>query len=302
MFAAQRRIPSFRQTVSVVMLLLAGATITGAHAQARSPSDRYLHRPPYYTGGRIAATVAPIAHLPVTYQRGSTHGPIFDPSGDDGSPVAALLAEMNGYLDSLGLTVRVQAAPPSGRPPDVHFGCELDPAGDCIPREEGALGRGGGRGMRLAVDRPDREWINAVNRAMAESGAERAIVITLEVGQYWTRQQGLRGDKIVDLGTDHSIRLPWLTSLETPVTVLQLTGALVDGQGRVLRMGAEGLVARRTPLLASSVGAQALLRDEDVAEARAARRGDLAGEPPVWQVALKQLVVQLTGRSEVAAR
>lgn len=297
MFSDQRRLPSLCQAIGIILLTVAAGSATGAQAQARSPSDRHIQRPPYYTGSRVAPT-ARTAHLPVTYQRGSTHQPIFDPSGGDGTPVAALLAEMNAFLDSLGATVRLKGATPIGNPPDVHFGCELDPGGDCIPREETARNTM----MRLAVDRPNRAWVSAVGAAMAEGGAERAIVITLEVGQYWTRQQGLRGDKMVDLGTGHSIRLPWLTSLETPVSVLQLTGALIDGQGRVLRIGAEGMIARRTPLLVSSLRAQALLRDEDVLEAATARRDDLAGEPLAWQVALKQLVSQLTGRSDVAAR
>lgn len=298
MSARQRRLSRLWKMLAVVLLLVAAGSVTTAHAQARSPSERQLQRPPYYTGARMAPTAGQTAHLPVTYQRGSTHQPIFDPSGSDGTPVAALLAEMNAFLDSLGASVRLDVAVPTGNPPDVHFGCELDPSGDCMPRDLAARGTR----MRLAVDRPNRAWVSAVGKAMAEGSVDRAIVVTLEVGQYWTRQQGLRGDKIVDLGTDHSIRLPWLTSLETPVTVLQLTGALVDTQGRVLRIGAEGLIARRTPLLVSSLRAQALLRDEDVSEILTARRDDFAGEPLVWQVALKQLVVQLTGRAGVAAR
>jgi hypothetical protein len=48
---------------------------------------------------------------------------------------------------------------------------------------------------------------------MAADSADQLLLVTLEVGQYFTRQQGLRGDKIVDLGTGHSVRLLWLTSL-----------------------------------------------------------------------------------------
>jgi hypothetical protein len=81
------------------------------------------------------------------------------------------------------------------------------------------------------------------------------------------------------------------------VTVLQLTGALVDQEGRVLRIGAEGLTVRRTPLLASSLCAQALLRDEDVQALRSSVRQDLPGEPLTWRVALQHLVEQLTGRA-----
>jgi hypothetical protein len=130
-------------------------------------------------------------------------------------------------------------------------------------------------------------------------GVGRALVLTLEVGQYLPRQTGLRGDKEVELGTGHVVRLPWLTSLETPVSVLQLTGALVSSDGRAIRIGAEGILARRTPLVASALGAQRLVSDEDVEQARTLRRDDLPGQPLAWQVALRHLVAQLTGRPEI---
>jgi hypothetical protein len=87
--------------------------------------------------------------------------------------------------------------------------------------------------------------------------------------------------------------LPWLTSLETPVAVLQLTGALVGRDGRAIRIGAEGLIARRTGLRFSAVGAQELITDDDVHRLRAARRESMAGAPLVWQVGLRTLVASL---------
>jgi hypothetical protein len=280
----------------LLLLIVPLLAATGLHAQARSPGDREMRRPPYYTGVRLGTSLARIAHLPITYQRGSMHAPIFDPGGETGSPIAVLLEEMNAWLDSLGVSARLSRAEElAGTRPDVHFGCVIDGSGDCVPREPSDLGRRGG--LRLAVDRPNRAWIGAAASAMAADSADQLLLVTLEVGQYFTRQQGLRGDKIVDLGTGHSVRLPWLTSLETPVTVLQLTGALVDQEGRVLRIGAEGLTVRRTPLLASSLCAQALLRDEDVQALRSSVRQDLPGEPLTWRVALQHLVEQLTGRA-----
>jgi hypothetical protein len=100
----------------------------------------------------------------------------------------------------------------------------------------------------------------------------------------------------LELGTANTASLPWLTSMETPVAVLQLTGALVDREGKAIRIGAEGFMAKRTRFALSAIGAQELLRDEDVAQARTARRGDLPGEPLEWQVALWHLMARLTGR------
>ena len=257
--------------------------------------DRMMKDPPYYAGASVAGDSARVGHLPVAYQRGGSQAPIFDPGSDAGSPTAALLAEMNAFLDSLGVTKRIaiSAAPP-GTPPDVHFGCETDATGDCERSDStGAMGRGNTTNMRLAVGRPSPEWTASAANAMTGAGVARALVVTLEVGQYWVTQSGLRGDKSVKLGTGHTASLPWLSSVETPVTVLQLTGALVSPDGRAVRIGAEGLVAKRTRLLVSAIGGQELLSDEDVNRLRTERRDDLPGRPLVWQVALRELVRQL---------
>lgn len=142
---------------------------------------------------------------------------------------------------------------------------------------------------------PSAEWTAALAETL-EPDSALALVLTLEIGQYYPQQTSFAGAKAVELGTDHTVRLPWLTSLETPVSVIQLTGALVNREGRAVRIGAEGLLARRTGIVASGFGLQALIRDEDVEALRTARRQDLPGEPLVWQVALRNLVAGLTGR------
>jgi hypothetical protein len=86
------------------------------------------------------------------------------------------------------------------------------------------------------------------------AGASRLLVVTLEVGPYRITRSGWRNDKSVALGTGHTVKLPWLTSIDTPVQVLQLTGALVQPDGRAVRIGAEGLVARRAGIVAGGAG------------------------------------------------
>jgi len=135
------------------------------------------------------------------------------------------------------------------------------------------------------------------NAALLDStNASHTLIITLEVGQYWPRQGGLRGSKSVELGAGHTVPLPWLTSLETPVSVLQLTGALVNRDGKAVRIGAEGLVAQRTPLVASGLGAQRLISDEDVERALSVRHSNRPGQPLVWRAATCQLLNELAGK------
>jgi hypothetical protein len=291
-----RRVRSYTAGVlAVTSIACAGSTI------GSGVGDAYLERPPFYAGTPVAAE-GRIAHLGVAYQRGATQEPMFEPANESGSPIAALLRDMNAYLDSLGVSARVavSAAVP-GRAPDVMFSCETTPDGDCATADEGVLADREEK-MRLAVARPSAEWTAWLRSALDAAGASRALLITLEIGDYRMTQKSWRGDKAVFLGTNYSVNVPWLTSLETPVNVLQLTGALVDPDGKAVRIGAEGLLARRTRLLVSSIGGQELISDEDVQRLRTARREELPGQPLVWRVALRNLVAQLTGRPDVAAR
>ena len=287
--------------------ILAACSSTGATFRS-GVGDAFPEHPPYYAGvsrESVGADASRIGHLPIVFQRGASQSAIFDPKSEPGTPTAALLAEMSAYLDTLvgGASTRLSAPAGAGVPPDVRFGCLTDggmPDDDCTVDDNSALGRGRQQ-MKLAVGRPSPEWTVGMRDAMGSAAVTRTLVITLEVGQMLLRQRGLAGSKELELGTGHTVRFPWLTSLETPVPVLQLTGALVDREGKAIRIGAEAFQAKRTPFIISSAGAQALLLDEDVAEARTRRREDLPGQPVAWRVALRHLVTQLTGR-EPASR
>ena len=256
--------------------------------------DKVLERPPYYAGKAAPTEAACIAHLPIAYQRGAEQDPIFEPEGGPESAIGRLLDEMNAQLDSLAVTSPIRAAvPPPGRPPDVRFGCDPDAAGDCEPDEMHDPRK---PKLLLAVDRPSGPWTAWLGPALDSTGASHALVVTLEVGQYWVRQRNLRGNKDILLGTNHTDSIPWITSLEMPVSVLQLTGALVGPNGRAVRIGAEGMLARRTGIVATGFGLQALITVEDVERLRASHREDLAERPLVWQAALVSLVTGLTGR------
>lgn len=286
---------------SAALVLALGYVACAGSTLGSGVGDAYLERPPFYAGGPVAAT-GRIGHLGIGYQRGATQEPMLEPANESGSPVAALLRDMNRYLDSLGASVRIApvSAPP-GRSPNVMFSCETTPDGDCATADQGVLGDREEK-MRLAVARPSAEWTTWLGSALDGAGVSRALLLTLEIGDYRMTQKSWRGDKAVFLGTNYSVNAPWLTSLETPVNVLQLTGALIDRDGKAVRIGAEGMLARRTRLLVSSIGGQELISDEDVQRLRSARREDLPGQPLVWQAALRNLVAQLTGRPEIAAR
>ena len=300
---SQRCRPVRAGVVLLSTIALAACSSTGATFRS-GVGDAFPEHPPYYAGvsrAAVAADGARIGYLPIAFQRGASQAEIFDPKAGPDTPTAALLVEMSAYLDTLmgATSARLSAPTGAGVPPDVRFGCLTDsgmPDDDCTVDDNSALGRGRQQ-MKLAVGRPSPEWTAQARERMTAAGTTRALVITLEVGQMLLRQRGLAGSKELELGTGNTVRFPWLTSLETPVPVLQLTGALVDQEGKAIRIGAEAFQAKRTPFLLSGVGAQALLRDEDVTAARTLRRDDLPGNPLAWRVALRHLVSQLTARA-----
>ncbi|MGH7637971.1 MAG: hypothetical protein ACREOK_10000, partial [Gemmatimonadaceae bacterium] len=224
---------------SIALLTLLTACATTGSTFRSGVGDRQLEHPPWYAGQAIASlqSAPTIAAVPIEFQRGASQSGIFDPASGVGSAVAALLSEMNATLDSIFTGRTLVAVTGAGVvPPNVYFGCEYDATNDCVERGDSALGRTGTT-MKLAVERPSASWIARHAALLDSAGASHALVLTLEVGQYWVRQSGWRGDKSVELGTNHTVSIPWVTSLEQPVSVLQLTGALIDREGKAVRIG-----------------------------------------------------------------
>ena len=288
-----------RIDVSLSLIVLAAATAACASAGATYRSGvapKSFEKPPFYAGAAVTPGQARVAHLPIRYQRGAEQGAQFEPKDGEGSAASALVAEMNRYLDSLAVSARVMPRTAEvGTAPDVHFGCEPAVIGDCAG--EGEEQSSSNRHLQLSVGRPSEEWIAWLGGAIDSASTDHALLITLELGQYWPRQKGLMSiGKEVQLGTGYAVSIPWLTSLEQPVPVVQLTGALVTRDGRAVRIGAEGLMAKRSNIALSALGAQMLVSDEDIERIRTLRREDLPDQPLAWQVALRTLVSELTGR------
>jgi hypothetical protein len=302
------RLSRFSVAIAVSGLSGLAACVTTGATLNSGVGDRMLQAPPYVAEGkanRRLPIAARVGFLPVMYQPGATSAPLFDPAAGD--TVNTLLSAMTAYLDSLAIGPRLAEG---GRVaavtheitsggPDVQFGCvteNLRPDGDCVrPGDEGDAARAqrGAPRLRLAVTRPTTAWSAWMRELMHANAVDVAVVLTLEVGQYPVRADGWRGAKSVTLGTGYTQSLPWITSLDAPVSTLQVTGALVNGEGEVVRIAAEGLLARQTNILLSGIGAQRLITARDVDAVHRTRREDLPGAPVVWQVALRQLLKQL---------
>jgi len=277
----------------IVLAALTAACASAGATYQSGVAPKSFDRPPFYAGADVP-NVSGVAHLPIRYQRGAEQGAQFEPKSATGSPAAALVAEMNAYLDSIAASAKLSPTSAEvGSAPDVHFGClPAMVGGDCV----GDGDEDANHHLELSVGRPSQDWIGWIVTALGSASHDKALLITLELGQYWPRQKGLSLGKEIRLGSDYTVGVPWLTSLEHPVAVVQLTGALVGRDGRAIRIGAEGMLPKRSHIVVSALGAQALVTDEDIERLRTLRRDDLPNQPLVWQVALRNLVSQLTGQ------
>ena len=149
--------------------------------------------------------------------------------------------------------------------------------------------------MVMHVRKPSAAWSGAMSALLAREGASYAVVTWLGVSQYPKGREGAFGKKVV-LGTGYEEPIRFLTAEDKLLEVLQLTGVLVDAQGKVVRAGAEGVVARDTPFAAQVFDVSKVLDDRTLEQVLTSeRRQDLPGVPLKWEVALGNLLAQLRG-------
>lgn len=200
-----------------------------------------------------------------------------------------LAEEMDRRIAARGEMLLVAAGLPAEGMPSVSLGCASadDAAGECDPKR---------RQPEYSVTAPTKRFRQALSPLLATSGRDHLLFVELSIRDHWIRQKDLAGRKEVPLGTGHRQPAPWLTSLDTPVEVLQLSAALVDVEGKVARSGVEGLLAVPTSFGASTLGLQRTIGERDVEHLRTdLRRSDLVGAPLVWEVALDALLEATVG-------
>lgn len=276
---------------------LLSATLLGACAGSTLGSgvgDTWIDRPPYYAGSTAADTgrvgAADVLYLPVYVQPDPDAAPRMGASAGDGANLARLVEAMNAELASAAAGRGWRRSPTAipGEPPDVQLGCEADVMGDCMIDEDDLGNPVWNDDLRLAVTRGSPEWRDAAVEVLSRENASAIVLLTIETGWYWPRQTNWRGSKVVELGTERIQELPWLTALDRPVQVLQVTGLAFGPDGRARRIGGEGLLARRTPIVLSGFGIDALVSDEDVA-----RLLDGGAGVPDWRSGVEVLLREL---------
>lgn len=127
----------------------------------------------------------------------------------------------------------------------------------------------------------------------AQPAATAYLWIRLALVDYPGADEGLFGKKVV-LGERHEVKRPFLRAELQPIQVLQVTGALLSPDGRVIAAGAEGIHAVDTPFKAQMFGLQKEIHPGEIeAVIHELRRDDLPGRPLKWEAALDNLVYRL---------
>ncbi|MBN2410399.1 hypothetical protein JXQ31_01830 [candidate division KSB1 bacterium] len=147
---------------------------------------------------------------------------------------------------------------------------------------------------------PSSAWKDSLLARAGQNQVDYFLFITVGFSEYFLRMKNLLGSKELSLGTGYSIPSEWLTDLDTPAEVLHVTGALLDKNGKILRCGAEGIIAKKTGFLKSLIDLQELISNEEIANLlNNDRREDLPGTPLKWEAAVQNLTGQLLGRDNM---
>ena len=244
-----------------------------------------------YVGDGVRQAVDPVLLVPVS----------LDPElalslgyGQRAAEFAPLVTAMNAALEGMKCCrYAATAALPPGAP-WVYVGSA---DGEFAPAEaqDQVLPHDRFPPLVLHVRQPSAAWSQAMAALLAREGAQYAVVASLGVSQYPKGRDGAFAKKVV-LGTGYEEPIAFLTAEDKLLEVLQVTGVLVDAQGRVVRAGAEGILARDTPFAAQVFDVSKVLDDRTLARVLTKeRRADLPGDPLKWQVALGNLLAQLRG-------
>ena len=282
---ARRRIRRVRS----LAILATWAAITATSAPAATTRGSF-DRPPFYHG-KLPASARPVAHVTVSFRDEPAS---LDPTPAKSAALAGVLDSLRAELGRLGLTRPLAGGDaPSSEDLSIRFGVERGGFNeDGSPRAPDEIATKEPRRMNFEVEGPGRAWKEFATKAAGDD-VRAILVVQLGFSEQWVRQTSWKGTKSIEIGSGRASPVPWLTSLDDPVQVLQLTGAIVTPSGKVHRVGAEGLLARRTGMVASSLGAQEVLTEEDLAALQATGPGGV----PVWRAALKELVSRLLAAS-----
>lgn len=277
----------------IVTLSFAGCA---SMREFRTSREVVLEDPPYYHGRISVENLqdATIGCLPIALAKRTD-------DRQNQEVWQTLLARMNAFLESQTWTMPLEPIDlPIDEAPDLYVG-NGDMMGapvrsSAFSDEDESIPR-----MMLFSQDGSRAWRNELSEVADREGVDYVIFLTLGLSEYLVRQKDWMGKKELALGTGYRMPVKWLSSLEDPVTVLHVTGALLGKDGKIHRVGAEGILAAETAsFLESVIGLRNTLGEDAVkGVATDLRRQDLAGKPLAYEVTIQNLVAGLLQRNDL---
>jgi hypothetical protein len=147
--------------------------------------------------------------------------------------------------------------------------------------------------MIIHIEKPSKEWKTALTQSLTAVNGNYLLILQLSFDDYPKADEGMFGKKVV-LGTGYEQGLNFLTAMDKPVEVLQLTGLLLDREGNILQAGSEGILAKDTPFSLQIFDIEKEIDKKAIDQLiQNERREDLPGQPLKWKVAIANLLTNL---------
>jgi hypothetical protein len=261
----------------------------------RSSTTKRVKKAPYYDG-KVNTISNRIGHLPITFDNRLQKAWVGMNRGQFMLPISE---EMNTFLDDLNITTKLSEIDlPISEAPDIYvgdasaFGAPTSPID--IDNDENP------RSMIIYKSDPSKSWREKLSQVSATGDVDYVLFITIGFSDFFLRQKNILGSKVLELGTNYTLQINWFSDLDTPAEVFYVTGALLNKEGKIIRAGAEGIIAKKTGFFTSVFDLQDVLSEEDLQKLlKDERREDLPGQPLKWKVALQNLVAQLLNRDDL---
>ncbi len=139
-------------------------------------------------------------------------------------------------------------------------------------------------------------WREQITDLAHAKNVDYIVRVWISFAQYPKSDRGFFGKKVI-LGTNYESNIRFMSAEDKPVEVLQLSGYVVDRGGNVIRAGAEGVTYIDSPFWVQVLELQKVMDDDKLARVLDDEvRDDLPGRPASLDVALRNLMAQLTNR------
>lgn len=280
-------------SLSLITVLILSITLTAGPPQRFKGQTDRLSKGKFYKsyGKKISPDKrAAVAHLAIIPDKRTREEYI--PASRE-TAFQPLLTAMNIYLDSLGWSSPVYADNLQSREaPYVYLGSaegETAPSSSELLRSETDKYPP----MVIYIEKASGDWRRQLQESEIFANHEYLLVLRLGISEFPKADRGLFGKK-VRLGTGYEQHIKFLSAEDKPVSVLLVSGLLLDREGKTRRAGAEGIISEDTPFWAQVFDIKKSVGNDDVERLlNETRREDIPGRPLAWKVALHNLMAQL---------